>query len=38
MLSLYLLTGIDSKTFDTSGVAAFPSTKRKKFVTPMTLW
>lgn len=31
------LTGIDSRTLDTSGDAAFPSTKRKKVATPITL-
>lgn len=31
------LTGIDSRTLDTLGDAAFPSTKRKNVVTPITL-
>lgn len=31
------LTGMDSRTLDTAGVAAFPSTKRKKVDTPITL-
>ena len=31
------LTGIDSKTLVTFAEAAFPSTKRKKFETPITL-
>lgn len=31
------LTGMDCKTLDTAGDAAFPSTNKKKFVTPITL-
>lgn len=33
----FRLTGMDSKTLDTLGDAAFPSTNRKKVETPITL-
>ena len=35
---IYQLTGVDSRTLDTAGDAAFPSTKRKKVETPITLF